>query len=292
MEMDNTKKHLSKVKLIKDDKTIEINVCETTPLVYKGRLLLLESIRPINFMGNKNDYYLVIKDVASNKEIARFGEGCSFGSGIIYKDTFYIFVSCLSEELAGPDFRSNSVWNNVTLLKSKDLKNWGRKLVIQQDEGEYLLNTSVCQDKEGFVMVYETSDPRYPPYSIKFAKSKDLENWTKVTDIVYGKDRYTACPCIRYIDGYYYMMYIEKVKTKGWHTYLSRSKDLNIWEPSPSNPVLSPGPNEGNNNSDPDIVEFEGKVYLYYFTGDQHTWGYLKRVIFNGGLHKFFKSFY
>ena len=47
-------------------------------------------------------------------------------------------------------------------------------------------------------MAYESSDPAYPAFTIKFARSKDLMTWEKIPDAVFGKDRYTACPCIRW----------------------------------------------------------------------------------------------
>jgi alpha-L-fucosidase len=170
------------------------------------------------------------------------------------------------------------------------LKEWQSKVVVTQ-ENEHLFNSSVCAAGDHFVMAYESNDSKYVPFSVKFAVSPDLQNWTKVPDAVFGKDRYTACPCIRYVDGEYYLMYLEH-RTPRWffETYLARSKDLKSWELSPRNPLLTPRDNDGVNASDPDIVEFDGKTHLYYSVGDQQTWTKLKVATYPGSLSQFYKS--
>ena len=140
-------------------------------------------------------------------------------------------------------------------------------------------------------MAYETDDPRYTPFTIKFARSDNLRDWKKLPDAIFGKGHYTACPCIRYIDGWYYLMYTEH-RTPRWffETWLARSKNLKDWEMSPSNPLISPGPGEDIDTSDPDMVEYRGRTWLYYSIGDQRTWMKLKRAVYPGSLVDFFES--
>jgi hypothetical protein len=47
---------------------------------------------------------------------------------------------------------------------------------------------------------------------------------------------------------------------------------------------------EGICTSDPDVVEYAGKTYLYYAVGDQRTWMNIKRAIYPGTLREFFES--
>ncbi len=263
---------------------IRKDMCEVTPLVWRGRLCLMECYRP-GQGGTLKDYYLTLNDVESGKELARFAEGYGLASAIVHDKSLYVFASRFDAD-RGP-------WNDVTLFKSADLKQWDHKLVIEQ-ESEHLFNSSVCAGPDGFVMAYETSDPKYPAFSVKFARSKNLVSWTKVPDVVFGTDRYTACPCIRYVNGSYYMMYLERHPPR-WYftTYVARSKDLATWELSPANPVLAPdGDDEGINASDPDIVEFGGKTYLYYNVGDQRTWGNVKRAVYDGSMRTFFEAYF
>jgi len=142
-------------------------------------------------------------------------------------------------------------------------------------------------------MAYESDDQKFPPFTIKFATSPDLEKWTKLLDAIFGGDHYTACPCLRYVDGWYYVLYVEH-RTPRWffETYVARSRDLKQWQLSPANPVLTPGLTDGINASDPDLVEYKGRTYLYYSAGDQRTWMRLKRAVYPGPLKAFYSGYF
>jgi len=135
-------------------------------------------------------------------------------------------------------------------------------------------------------MAYESKEEKYPPFTIKFAESLDLRAWTKIPGAIYGTDRYTACPALRYVDGAFYMLYLEWLQPKWW--YLTRSTDLIHWEQSPRNPVLAPEGVEGINTSDIDLVEFGDKVMVFYLDGKQKTWGAVPSAEFDGTLKEFF----
>jgi beta-xylosidase len=228
--------------------------------------------------GTKADYSLTLEDVESGRQLARFAGGHSLASALVHGGTFYAFASRF--EAGG--------WNDVTMFKSKDLRNWSEKIVITQEK-EHLFNSSVCRGRKGFIMACESDDPKFPAFTVKFAMSADLENWTKLPDAIFGADRYTACPSIRYANGCYYLLYTEH-RTPRWffETHLARSKDLKQWELSSANPILTPGHNDGVNASDPDLVEFHGRTWLYYSVGDQRTWTKLKRAVYPGPLAEFF----
>jgi hypothetical protein len=257
-------------------------LCEITPFVFKGKLCYLESIRPSawdKFAG----HYLLLREAESGKELARTAQGYGLGCLLLHGDTFYLFAS-----------RSDDGhWRDVTMFKSTDLSHWESKVVIT-GENEEIFNTSVCPDADGFAMAYESNDPAYPPFTVKFARSADLERWEKVPGALFGTNRYTACPCIRYVDGWYYVLYLEH-RTPRWafETYITRSRDLRRWELSAANPVLrAEGIDEGINASDPDLVEFEGRTLLYFCASDQLTWMNTKRVVYPGPLAEFLKSWF
>ncbi len=254
-------------------------VCEAAPLVYNGRLLLLECIRPASG-GTLEDYYITLRDVESGELKARFAEGHSLASAIVQGGEVYVFASRYE----------NGLWNDVTLFRSSDLEHWSKQVVLRQEPTEHLFNTSVCAAGERFVMAYESDDPQYVPFTVKFAESPDLVQWTPIPEAIFGPERYAACPCLRYVDGQFYLLYLEH-RTPAWwfETFLSRSRDLLRWEPSPRNPILAPEEGEDINTSDPDLAEFEGKVYLYYSIGDQRTYAKLKRAVFPGTLREFFQ---
>jgi alpha-L-fucosidase len=258
------------------------DLCELTPFVWKGRLCYLESIRPAAW-GKPEDHYLLLRDAGSGKELARTGQGYGLASLLFYQDTFYLFAS-----------RSDrGKWRDVTMFRSRDLEHWDSKVVLT-GENEEIFNTSVCADQNGFAIAYESNDPAYPPFTIKFARSADLEHWEKVPGGMFGTNRYTACPCLRFVDGWYYALYLEH-RTPRWafETYITRSKDLRHWELSAANPVLrAEGPDEGINASDPDLVEFEGRTLLYFCVSDQLSWMNIKRVTYPGTMAQFLESWF
>jgi hypothetical protein len=255
--------------------------CEAAPFLWHERLALMKCHRPASG-GRKEEYFLTLEDVDADRPLSRFADGYGLASALVHGNSLYVFASRYTPE----------GWSDVTLFHSADLSSWTRKQVITE-EHEHLFNSSVCEGDGRFVMAYESDDPTYTPFSIKFATSTDLENWTCQTDAVFGRNRYTACPCLRYVDGFYYMLYLEH-RSPRWvfETYLARSKDLKRWELSASNPVLTPGHDDGTNASDPDLIEFAGQTYLYYSVGDQRTWSKLKRAIYAGSLGQFFAGYF
>jgi hypothetical protein len=78
-----------------------------------------------------------------------------------------------------------------------------------------------------------------------------------------------------------------------FETFVTRSKDLETWELSSSNPVIAAtGLDEGVNASDSEIVEFDGETLVYFAVGDQLTWMNTKRARFHGSLEEFFERWY
>ncbi|MBC8179747.1 hypothetical protein H8E88_01370 [candidate division KSB1 bacterium] len=143
-------------------------------------------------------------------------------------------------------------------------------------------------------MAYESNDPAYPAFTIKFAHSKNLVKWNKSTDAIFGINRYTACPYIHYSEGYYYLLYLEHRKPRHFfETFIARSKGLKFWERSAANPVLSAIElDEGINASDPDLIEWEGKTHLFYAVGDQLTWMNIKCNVYDQSMDDFFQQWF
>ncbi len=258
------------------------DMCEVSHVFWKGRLCRMECVRPAQG-GETKDYYLLLRDAETGEELARFAEGHGLACALVHNNVFYAFAARFE----------NNAWNDVTLFRSEDLAAWTQTVVVRQ-ENEQLFNSSVCAGPEGFVMAYESNDPAYPAFTVKFAASPDLEHWTKLPEAVFGANRYAACPNIHYADGAYYLLYLEHRRPRWFfETYIARSPDLLRWELSASNPVLSPeGLDEGINASDPDLIEVDGKTRLYYAAGDQRTWMNIHAAEYDGALAEFFQQFW
>lgn len=258
---------------------------ENTPVLFDSRLLLIANHRPGGAEAKGEDAYLYIDDLQTGQEICRFGNGHTFVSAFVNGDELNVFALEFSN--FGRIIRSKGISRFVTT----DLKNWKQETVLLPDQGEYLFNTSVCRDDEGFLMAYESDQP--VKFCFKFARSKDLSDWKKISGLAFiGENKeYSACPVIRYIAPYYYVIYLHAPTAghNGWISYMARSRDLTDWELSPFNPILEAGEGEGKNNSDVDLIEWEGRTYLYYATGDQETWSTVRVAMYDGPLKAFYE---
>lgn len=256
---------------VRDPNLVQKDMCEVSPIVWQNRLCLLKCMRPASG-GTVKDYYLKLVEADSRAELApKFAEGYSLASAFVHDGAVYIYASRFE----------NDNWNDVTVFYSKDLRKWEQHVAVIQTPEEHLFNSSVSECPDGFIMAYESNDPAYPAFTIKFARSKDLIHWEKVPDALLGADRYTACPAIRFADDFYYVLYLEHRKPKWFfETCIVRSKDLKEWTMGSGNPVLTPSDSDdGINASDPDLVEFNGKTYIYFAVGDQKTWMNVKRAV-------------
>src|SRR3984893_3309046 len=90
------------------------------------------------------------------------------------------------------------------------------------------------------VEVVEPKEVVAVSFTSLFAESRDLFNWKLLPqECVYSKQKYTACPALRYIDGYFYMIYLEARPGPTYESHIVRSKDLKHWESSRLNPVVA-----------------------------------------------------
>lgn len=280
--------------------TLDIGMVETQPIVFGDKLYRLESVRA-GYPGNKlQKSYVRFLDIAAGTFTAPFAEGHDFTSALVVGDTMYV---------AGTPGGGASA---IDIFWSKDLKNWESKRGLQTDGWE-LFNTSMCRDADRYVMAFEVGGPPEVAgerFTSRFAVSDDMLTWKILPEpAVFTKERYSACPTIRWIDGWYYMTYLEAVGNYQFHTYLVRSRDLETWEPSPLNPVLAFDESDkqiaserlsasqqeaiakalNRNNSDFDLCQWKDTVVINYSWGDQVGHEFLAEAKYDGTLVEFFK---
>jgi len=266
---------------------------ESTPFIFQGRQLMLDCYRPSTDCGFAPETnYLAIFDLKDGRELTRFGTRHSLACAFVEGDVVHVFAP---DSKGMKDTITKDNWfQDIQHYSSTDLKSWKRELAIPRADGEHLLNSSVCRDEEGYLMAYETDEP--VKFCFKFARSNDLDQWEKVPGLAFTgeKKEYSACPVIRYFKPYYYVIYLHAAIPghNGWVSFLARSKDLAAWQLSPKNPILEAGEGEGINNSDVDLIEIDGKTYVYFATGDQATWADLRQAIYPGPMQEFFESYF
>ena len=258
-------------KLVRLPWSFRARTFEPVPVLYKGRPLIV-----LNGLSKKSgeETELFIRDLITGERVADVTVGYGFNSAIANGDELNVFSTKVTEK----DWTTD-----IYRFSSTDLKTWKRELVVTRDGDEHFFNTSVCRDDQGYVMAYESNKP--VQWSFRFARSKDLSKWEPVEGLEFSDvEGKTACanPNISYFAPYYYVVYgvwrwdgpgkyyeYRSPETK-YTTAVARSKDLANWEVSPTRgPMLDPFPGEGINNTDADLLEYEGNTYIYYVTGDQ-----------------------
>lgn len=148
---------------------------------------------------------------------------------------------------------------------------------------------------------------------MRFAEPKDARNWTLLPEpALYTKERYSACPALEFLDGYFYMIYLEARPGPHYVPYIVRSKDLARWQSSPLNPVMTSGDADRHlakpalpkklqeriqsavniNNSDVDLCEFGGKTSIYYSWGNQRGVQHLAEAVYDRTLADFLRGFF
>jgi hypothetical protein len=261
---------------------------ENTPVLFNSKLLMVANFRPSGGAVNvkPSDSYLYIDDLRTGEEILRFGTAHSFASAFVNDTELNVFALDFSES------EGSKKLSGIDRFVTTDLKNWKTEMVIPPDGGENLFNTSVCRDDKGYLMAYESNKP--VQFCFKFARSTDLSKWDKIPGLVFTgvKNEYSACPVIRYFNPYYYVIYLHNkiAGHNGYTSFMARSKNLVDWELSPFNPILEAEEGEGINNSDVDILEYRGKTYLYYATGDQETWATIRVALYDGPMKTFYEE--
>jgi acetyl esterase/lipase len=173
--------------------TLDLLMVETAPVVFKDRLYRFEYVRD-NYPANKTGAsYFRFLDVATGKATPAFARGQHLGCAFVDGDTVYAF---------GVDRWGGS---KITVFRSKDMEKWEERLALHRPGWE-LFNTSVCKADGRYVMAVEVG----VPFTTFFAESKDLLDWTLLPqECVYSRDKYTACPALRYLDGHFYMLYLK-----------------------------------------------------------------------------------
>lgn len=286
--------------------TIDCDLVETTPVVFQGRLYRFEYVRERYKPNQSGDSYFRFIDHETGEASPAFAVGYHLGSAYVEGDTVYV---------TGVD-----IWNGerIQMFASADLRNWISRTVIELP-GYGIFNTSLCKAQDRYVLMYELGKPKEEVgqrFTARFAISGDLHRWyITPEECNYDKSRYTAPHCLRYLDGYYYVFYVEELRSDNkpyYETYVVRSKDLIAWESSPLNPVMQYSDDDKKianpdltaeqrehiaasvnvNNSDIDFCEFKGKVIINYAWGNQQGTEFLAEAVYEGPEKAFLQGWF
>ena len=283
--------------------TLDLDMVEATPVVFRDRLYRFEYVRKDYKLNTTGDSYFRFIDVETGEATSAFAHGYDLGCAYAEGGSMWAF---------GVD-----QWDGTKIVafRSTDLKRWEERPALELP-GWGLFNTSVCKAGDRYIMAIEVGRPPEVvgvPFTARFAESKDLKVWKLLPeDRVFTKERYSACPSIRFLDGLFYMTYLETKPGPRYETHIVRSRDLIRWESTPLNPVLVASDEDkrianpkltteqtrkvtgavDRNNSDMDFCEFRGRTVIYYSWGNQQGTEFLAEAAYDGSLASFLRGFF
>ena len=301
---------------------------EQTPIVLNGEIVLVESFSvtpgPCGTPGIR------LRNLKTGWTSESFGHGYYFASGYQENGVVYAFGTSALDDKPMTMYASedSAHWHDprggdeVRMFWSDDLKTWQSKTAIKVP-GWRLWNTSVCKGPDGYVMAIEVRqlgdefDPVIGrPFTEFFARSKNLFDWEMMpVECCYTRDRYNACPALRYAGGWYYMICLEELPVVRYAPYIYRTRNFIDWEVGFHNPMMMFGDDDrmvnketyykfseeeldklenriNINNSDLDLCEHNGRTHVFYATGDQMTYGFLGEAVYDGPLDQFLKAYF
>jgi hypothetical protein len=287
--------------LIEKIGTIDCDLVETTPVVFKDKVYRFEYVREGYWNNRTGSSYFRFVDHKTGKPTSPFAKGFHFGSAFVLNDTTYVTAVDRGDG------------DKVYIFASYDLKNWEQWVAFELP-GFGIFNTSLVKAGNNYVLMFEVGKPKEEcgeRFTARFATSSDLKNWEILSrEHNYAMDRYTAPHCLRYLDGFYYDFYLEAFQ--GYEARVVRSKDLIHWEASPLNPVLKASANdkqianknlpdsliqkigaaENCNNSDIDFCEYKGELIINYSWGNQRGKEFLGEAVYKGTQEQFLKGWF
>ena len=270
---------------------------ENTPVNYQGRPLLIENSRLTNEVDPSHVIDMYIIDLTTNETICHFGEQFAFNCAYVNGDELNVYAT------------KGSVWTTggtICRFWTTDLKHWQQETVISEKDARFF-NTSVCKGPDGYLMAYESNKP--VQWCFRLARSDDLSHWEPIEELVFAdkaEGSVLANPTIRYIEPYYYAMIgIHRSKGKAadsyqyhrddskYFTFIMRSKDLAMWDLSPTKyPMLEPEVEDGINATDADLFEFMGNTYIFYGAGWQDSRGTIRIKMYPGSMKEYLESYF
>jgi len=287
--------------LIVKSGTIDVDLVETTPIVFDNKVYRFEYVRK-GYWGNQTgDSYFRFVNRETGAPTASFAKGFHLGSAFVRNETVYVTAV--------------DIWDGeeIHVFASKDLKNWDSWMAFKLP-GYGIFNTSLTWAKDKYVLMFEIGKPKEQTgerFTANFATSIDMKTWKVLSsEHNYAKDRYTAPHCLRFLDGYYYNFYLEA--HNGYEMRVVRSKDLIDWQPSRLNPVISFSAEdkiianeklsdvlrqrvkkaENRNNSDIDFCEYQGQLIINYSWGNQRGEEFLAEATYAGTMNDFLLSWF
>ncbi len=282
---------------------------ESTPFVFEGELFRLELFDPSHGTDPNVPATALIRKRDTGEILSRFGEGCYYYS--LYQENGIVYV--IGTESKPPRLSGDT----LILFESRDLLHWKNRVLLSNPGWRYY-NTSLTKGPDGYVLCMEADEPAEyvgVPFTAFFAVSSDMVTWDHMSlESGFPKNRYLGGPCLRYSNGYYYLIAVTELPCARYTNYIYRTRDFDLWEVGFYNPILMPDEEDRkispyafdlsselirqirtgfiSSNSDVDLCDWAGKTLITYNVGNQQGFYYLAEAVFDGSVEEFLRSFF
>jgi alpha-L-fucosidase len=91
----------------------------------------------------------------------------------VWKGRVYVFAGNWGQE---------KKWQitEIEMISSDDLVNWTKPIVVLRAEPvEKFFNVSVCRGRDAFVLLVESNDPKWPPFTFKYCRTTTHWAWCR-----------------------------------------------------------------------------------------------------------------
>lgn len=289
---------------------------EMTPFVWKERLYRLELVDPSKGW-RADEAKAAIRDVETGEFISVLADDSYFHSACVDGDTVYV---------TGVDKVRR---DTIRLYESRDLINWESRDLLT-NPGWIYFNSQLVHAEGEWTIIMESGAGVYPHlaedeaprkyvgtngWTMFFAKSPDMKNWRFLDyEKPFSRDEHTGGPCLKYSDGWYYLLGDCKIPRYVYTSYMYRTRDFETWYVGYYNPIIMPSdedrkisPNYKDiteeererlktafnvNNTDLDLCEWQGKTYINYLCGNQLGNYWMCEAVCDMPLADFFKSYF
>ena len=264
--------------------TLDLDIVESNPVVFRGRPWLMEYVRQHDAIGPSRSYYgnalgrpycrfRSLEDCQTFSE--PFGIGYCFGNAFVDNDHIAVTVT---ERWGGDSF---------LLMESDDMLHWTEPRKFFSNPAFRCYNSSMCKADGKYINALEVGDVTdcLDNYMV-FVESTDLREWR----VIPGARADKGAPVLRHHDGWFFYMCLLGSYEEGFNTCIFRSRDLRSWEESPNNPILPFDEDDRKihakarlspeqlqaiatavniNASDMDMCDYDGGLVVSYSWGDQ-----------------------
>lgn len=245
------------------------NAVEASWFIWSNELYYVYTNR--NISGSSTEMKVV--RWSDKAVISTFGSGYGCQDVLVDSGTLYVFATNCKMDYT-------HTGNSIVKFTSSNLTSWsGPSTIYTVESSSQIYNVAVTHGSE-YVIAFEIHNPYWynEYFVIRFlGSSSPGSGYTSKGDSHVLVDN--SCPDIHYVNSKYYIWSGQDERSHSSYTTNFSTFTTSVL------PTIKPVHEyEDIFTSDPDLIEFDGKVYIFYGTGNQTTYFRLTYATYDGTL--------